>query len=248
MKLGVNRFHGHRVGSDSADDDNDFGPARWSRLRIAGWISAGGITVVATALVVWFSPLFSVREVAIDGQGSISQEEIVAAMDVKESTPLLRVDTAAAAQRISRIPRVAQSRVQVDFPSRIRVNIIERTPAVFFDSPQGAHLMDSDGIEFALGPPPPWVPRLTTEHPGAGDPATASALAVLAASSPALRGQIGEIAARSISDITLTLRDGRLLEWGSKADSVRKAAIALPLLGRPGHTYDVSSPDLPTVK
>ena len=44
------------------------------------------------------------------------------------------------------------------------------------------------------------------------------------------------------------LADGRVLIWGGTTDSERKAAIALPLLAQPGQTYDVSSPDLPTVR
>jgi cell division protein FtsQ len=59
---------------------------------------------------------------------------------------------------------------------------------------------------------------------------------------------VGEVAARSISSVTLTLLDGRVVNWGGVEHSDRKAAVTLPLLTQPGQTYDVSSPDLPTVR
>ncbi len=66
---------------------------------------------------------------------------------------------------------------------------------------------------------------------------------------PQLRGQVGQIVAKSISDIAVTLLDGRTVVWGGGTEkSERKAAVTLPLLTQPGQTYDVSSPDLPTVR
>jgi len=217
---------------------------RWGRIGVV----AALVLVTVAAAVVWFSPVLSVRQVTINGAVAIPESEIIAAMDVAQGTPLLRVDTDAVARRIARIPRVASSHVQVDFPSTIRIDIVERTPTVFFDSPQGPHLMDSTGVEYAIGPPPPGVPRLLTAHPGAQDAPTRAALAALVGAPDTLRALVATISVRTVSDITLTLHDGRIVEWGSATDSVRKAAITVPLLTQPGHTYDVSSPDLPTIK
>lgn len=54
--------------------------------------------------------------------------------------------------------------------------------------------------------------------------------------------------ARSVSDIELKLRDDRTVVWGGTDDSERKAAVVLPVLTRPGTVFDVSSPDLVTVR
>jgi cell division protein FtsQ len=217
---------------------------RWGRIAVAVCL----VLAAVAAGVVWYSPLFSVRRVLIEGEVLVPESDIVNAMAVSGGTPLLRVDTAGAAARIARIPRIASCRVQVDFPSTIRVTVAERAPLVYFVTPQGSHLMDSTGVEYALGPPPPGVPRLVAAHPGPADAVTKAALTVLAASPDTLRSQVRTISARSISDITLTLLDGRVVQWGSDADSGRKAAITIPLLSQSGHTYDVSSPDLPTIK
>jgi len=44
------------------------------------------------------------------------------------------------------------------------------------------------------------------------------------------------------------LTDGRAVIWGTTDRTDEKAEKLAALLTRPGHTYDVSSPDLPTVK
>ncbi|WP_280346348.1 hypothetical protein [Nocardia neocaledoniensis] len=65
---------------------------------------------------------------------------------------------------------------------------------------------------------------------------------------PALSVQVGEVVARSNSDVSLNLRDGRKVVWGGTGDGERKAAVVLPLLTREGTVFDVSSPNLVTVK
>jgi cell division protein FtsQ len=189
-----------------------------------------------------------VRTVDVVGLSSIPQEQVLAALAVPSGERLLQVDTGAAAQRVAQIPKVARARVQRQYPSTVRVTIDERVAVVFYDSAQGQHLVDAEAVDFAIEPPPPGLPRLTVPTPGADDPPTRTALKVLSTIPPDLRAQVREIAAKSISDIRLTLFDDRVIVWGSAENADRKAAIALPLLTQPGQTYDISSPDLPTVK
>ncbi|EHI42380.1 cell division protein FtsQ [Rhodococcus opacus PD630] len=208
----------------------------------------GVVVVVALGLVAWFTPLLSVRETDVAGATSISEEQIRQVLAVPQGQPLLRVDTEGAAQRVAAIPKVATARVQRVYPSTIRVTVTERVPVVFVDSPGGTHLLDAEAVDYEIAPPPPGVPRLVTETPGWGDPSTEAAIEVLESMPPQLRGQVGRVAAKSISDISVTLLDGRTVVWGGTEKSERKAAVTLPLLTQPGQTYDVSSPDLPTVR
>jgi cell division protein FtsQ len=71
---------------------------------------------------------------------------------------------------------------------------------------------------------------------------------VLVALHPDVTVQLARIAAPSLASITLTLKDGRVVVWGTIDRTEEKAETLAALLTRPGHTYDVSSPDLPTVK
>ena len=220
--------------------------ARVKRSRRKALVIA--LAVVGSAALVYFTPLLSVRTIAVAGASSVSEEEILDRLDVPVGLPLVRVDTAAAAQRVATIPALATVRVQRKYPSTVQVTVEERTPVAFFDSPDGTHLLDSSGVDFAIAPPPPGVVRLVTDNPVFGDPVTKDALAVLDTLPPLLRDQAGELRASTLSDISILLLDGRTVVWGSKDDSQRKAAVAIALLSQPGQIFDVSSPDLPTTK
>lgn len=206
------------------------------------------VSTIALGVVLWFTPLMSVREVEVSGAHTIPVEEVRAVLDIPYGQPLLQVDANGAASRVAQIPKVESARVQRMYPSTIRVTVTERTPVVFVDAPDGTHLLDKDGVDYEVAPPPPGIPRLVTPTPGFDDPKTGAALEVLTSMPEQLRSQVAQISADSISHISVTLHDGRVVVWGGTENSQRKGAVTLALLTQPGQTYDVSSPDLPTVR
>jgi cell division protein FtsQ len=212
------------------------------------WSALVSVVVVGLGLLLYFTPIMSARDIVVTGLGAVTQDEVVAAAAVNPGTPLLQVDTDAVAARVAAIRRVATARVQRQYPSTLRVTVIERVPVVVKDFPDGPHMFDRDGVDFATGPPPPGVPYLEAENPGPSDPATKAALAVMTSLRPEVAGQVGRISAPSVAAITLTLIDGRVVVWGTTDRTEEKALKLGALLTQPGRTYDVSSPDLPTIK
>jgi cell division protein FtsQ len=212
------------------------------------WSALLSVVVVGLGLLLYFTPIMSARNIVVTGLGAVSQEEVVASASVKSGTPLLQVDTDAVAERVAAIRRVASARVQRQYPSTLRITVIERVPVVIKDYPDGSHLFDRDGVDFATAPPPPGVPYLEADSPGPSDPATKAALQVMTSLRPEVAGQVGRISAPSVAAITLTLTDGRVVVWGTTDRTEEKALKLGALLTQPGRTYDVSSPDLPTVK
>ncbi|WP_406237866.1 cell division protein FtsQ/DivIB [Nocardia sp. NBC_01009] len=218
----------------------------WRRIRL--WGSLGVCVLVVLGVLAWFTPMLSVRTVRIDGLVAVPEQQVRVQLEIPSGLSMLRIDTTSVAGRVAGIPKVHTVRVQRVFPSTVKVTVEERTPVLFFDSPQGAHLVDGESVEFAIEPAPIGVPKLLTGHPGADDPVTRAAVSVLVALPPAVSVQVGEVVARSISDISLNLHDGRTVLWGGTNDAQRKAAVVLPLLTRDGTVYDVSSPNLVTVR
>jgi cell division protein FtsQ len=217
-------------------------------LKVMVWSVLASAGAVVLGLVLYFTPVMSVRNVDVEGIQTISREEVLQAMGVRHGIPLLQVDTEVVADRVATIRRVAAARVQREYPSGLRVSIIERVPVAVKDFPDGPHLYDRDGVDFATGPPPPGLPYFDVDNPGPTDPPTKAALQVLTALRPEVGGQVGQIEARSVASITLTLIDGRVVVWGTTDRTQEKAEKLAALLTRPGRTFDVSSPDLPTVK
>jgi cell division protein FtsQ len=217
-------------------------------LRLIIWSIVLAAASIALALVLYFTPAMAARSVVVIGVGTVTREEVVDAAQVRLGTPLLQIDTDAVADRVAGIRRVASARVQREYPSTLRISIVERIPMVVKDFPDGPHLFDRDGVDFATAPPPPGLPYIEVENPGPADPPTKAALQVLTALRPEVVAQVSRVAAPSVSSVTLTLADGRTVVWGTTDRTGEKAEKLAALLTQPGRVYDVSSPDLPTVK
>lgn len=217
-------------------------------LKTVIWGIVLAAATVALGLVLYFTPVMSARAIVVVGTGAVTREEVVDAAEVTLGTPLLQIDTDAVADRVAGIRRVATARVQREYPSNLRITIAERVPIVVKDFPDGPHLYDRDGVDFATAPPPPGLAYIDVENPGPADPATKAALEVMTALRPDVVAQVGRVAAPSVAAITLTLADGRTVVWGTTDRTEEKAEKLAALLTQPGRVYDVSSPDLPTVK
>jgi len=48
--------------------------------------------------------------------------------------------------------------------------------------------------------------------------------------------------------VTFGLTDNRQVVWGTEDRAAEKAAVLAPLLTQPGRVFDVTSPDLPTIR
>ncbi len=206
------------------------------------------VATTAVGLILYFTPVMSARSIIVTGIGAVTRDEVLDAAQVRLRTPLLQVDTDGIADRVAAIRRVASARVQRQYPSALRITVVERVALVVKDFPDGPHLFDRDGVDFATAPPPPALPYIDVDNPGPTDPATKAALAVLTALRPEIAAQVGRIAAPSVASIKLTLADGRTVIWGTNERTEEKAEKLAALLTQPGRTYDVSSPDLPTLK
>ena len=217
-------------------------------LKVMVWTVLLAVLFVALGLLLYFTPIMSVRNVVITGLGAVTEEEVTQAAAVKDGTPLLQVRTDDVAERVATIRRVASARVQREYPSTLRITIVERVPVVVKDYPDGTHLFDRDGVDFATAPPPPNLPYLETDNPGPSDPPTKAALEVMTALRPEVAAQVARVSAPSVAAVTLTLVDGREVVWGTTDRTEEKAQKLAALLTQPGRVYDVSSPDLPTVK
>jgi cell division protein FtsQ len=217
-------------------------------LKVLMWTALISVIVVGLGLLLYFTPVMSARNIVVVGLGALTQDEVTNAVAVEPGTPLLQIDTDTVAERVAAIRRVASVRVQREYPSTLRVTVVERVPVVVKDYPDGPHLFDRDGVDFAIAPPPPGVPYLDTQNPGPNDPPTKAALEVMTSLRPEVAAQVARVDAPSVAAITLQLTDGRQVVWGTTDRTEEKALTLGALLTQPGQTYDVSSPDLPTVK
>lgn len=213
------------------------------------WTTLAAVVMVGLGLVLYFTPVMSVRNIAVTGITAVTREEVLAAAQVQPGRPLLQVDTDRVANRVAEaILRVASVRVQRQYPLTLRITIVERVAVAVKDIDGASHLYDRDGVAFAVAAPATALPYLDVDNASPTDPATKAALQVLTSLEPEIAGQVARVAAPSVASVTLTLVNGRTVIWGSTERTAEKAEKLGALLTRPGQIYDVSSPDLPTVR
>ncbi|PZU02414.1 MAG: cell division protein FtsQ [Gordonia sp. (in: high G+C Gram-positive bacteria)] len=219
-----------------------------SGLRLLLLTVGAIVVVIALTAVAYFSPLMSVRTIEVTGNSIVQSPEIVAAAALSKGEPLMQVDTAAAAQRVSMIPRVATVRVKREYPSTITVSVVERQPVVYTERDGKRYLMDKLGFEFAQQDPPPGLAELVTSNPGSGDPSTRAALSVMTGVPAYVADQVARIEVTSPVNIVLQLKDNRTVVWGDDERNGEKAETLRHVLGQEGTEYNVSSPQNPTFK
>ncbi|GAB2986107.1 cell division protein FtsQ/DivIB [Saccharothrix stipae] len=211
------------------------------RRRLGAILAMSVVTIVVCT--VWFTPVLGVREVQVRGIVDLSADEVRAAAAVESGTPLVRLDVDAVAGRVRELPRVAGVVVERVVPGTVRLTVDEREPVGVIIVPDGAHLVDVTGKDYAtVVQPPDGLPELKVSQD-----AVVAAVAVLTQIPEALRKDVRTVTADSPSDVRLSLSAGREVRWGSSADTARKAAVLAVLLTRKGSVFDVSSPELPTV-
>ena len=223
-----------------------------SRRRL---LVALAVTAVLAGLVGWVllgSPLLAVRSVQVDGEDGLPERQVVATAGITAGTPLIRVDTEAAAARVAALPQVASVEVTRGWPNTVVVTLAERVPVAVVTDGGSRQLVDAGGVVFdtITGAAPDGVVPLDVAEPGPDDPATEAALGALTALPRDVREEVTGVAADTADDVLLTLTDGRSVLWGSADRTDRKAEVLGALLEQiesgaldPADVLDVSTPD-----
>jgi cell division protein FtsQ len=220
--------------------------------RVTVLLVALGATVVL-GLAAWLllvSSLFGVARVQVQGQGisRVRETDVVDAANIVAGTPLARLDTAAVAARVGRIPAVGSVDVLRDWPRGVTIVIHERVPAAVRERGTGFVLVDRTGVVFGQVATRPKHLPLVSAPVSAGAPALRAALDVLGAVPPSIRGDVRSVRAASPDEVTVQLTHHRTVVWGDTGLGSRKGAVLAVLLTRNAAVYDVSVPDAPTTR
>ena len=231
-----------------------FARRQWARR----WLTWKPVLVLALVLVlavvlgwlVYFSSLLSVKGVDVQGVQQLSADQIRTAAAVPEGDALATVDLDRIRTRVEALAPVKSADVSREWPDQVLITVVERTPVAVVEIAGKLQGMDADGVVFrSYDQAPPDLPRVETGS-GTGSDALREAALVVAALPTDLAATVDHVEAATIDEITLELRDGRLVRWGSADDSDLKATVLADLLAaRPdAETYDVSVPGTPTTR
>ena len=221
---------------------------RWLAWRIVLGVLAVAGVVAGVVWLVFFSSTLAVHGVNVAGTGVLDPGDVRRVAAVPTGAPLATVDLDAVATRVERLDPVLSVDVSRSWPDRVHIDVNERTAVAVVIRDGAVQGVDPDGVIFRRYPSRP--PSLPLIRMGANTQADALAEATLVIDAlPAdLQARVQYLSAYTVDTISLRLRNGRLVRWGSAEDSGNKARVLAVLLDQPASLYDVSVPGQPVIR
>ncbi|MEU0195708.1 FtsQ-type POTRA domain-containing protein [Streptomyces afghaniensis] len=239
-------------------------PVRRLRRRHLRVIVILGLVLVFLGIpTVWLfygSEWLRAEQVSVSGTRVLTPDQVEAAADVPLGKPLISVDTDAIETRLrQKLPRIDSVDVVRSWPDGIDLKVVERTPVLIVQKAGKFIEVDDEGVRFAtVSEAPKGVPALELTLSRSSSAAASlrrfgearlvrEAVRVARAVPAAVARDTRTVKVRSYDDISLELRDGRTVAWGSSEKGAAKARTLTALMkASPGARYfDVSVPTAP---
>jgi cell division protein FtsQ len=224
---------------------------RRTRWRAAFFAVAGIAVVAGVAWALLGDRVLVVRSVTVTGTHLLAPAQVVAAADVPLGTPLMSVDPGAVTRRVEALRLVASATVTEDWPDHVVIAVTERVPVMAVRMAGGGYdLVDRTGVivRWAQAKPAALPVFATTLAGGAlrEDPSVTAVTEVLAELQPWLADQVTQARATPVpagpDQVTLVLRDGKTIQWGSPGGAAQKNRELAILRGTQARIIDVSAP------
>ena len=220
---------------------------RWVVLRRVLLALAAVACVVGGVWLVFFSSVLAVSGAEVRGTDVLTSREVARAAEVPVGEPLATADLAAVRARVEDLVAVDSAQVSRDWPDRVRIEVTERTPVAAVSWEGQWRGLDDDGVLFRTWRSrPPGLPRVEMVADTPVE-ALAGAAGVIAALPADVARRLDHLEVRTVDSITLHLRGGVLVHWGSGEQSADKARVLEVLLRQPARVYDVTAPGRPTL-
>lgn len=253
LQLGSSRSGSRGSARDGHDGDDSrrLSPALRRLARLA-------VAVLIVVLIVWgvfFSPLFSVRSLQVEGLSLTDQGAAEEALQPLEGKSMTRISSAEVESLLTQFPAVASVDTSASGSGTLRVEVQERIPVAAVEGGDGWQLVDREGtqLEQVTDSEQIQVPVIAggTDVLGSEDWDTVSS--VLASLPSSLLEQVQTARAESGGVVMLELQDGVTVRWGDDTDSALKAEVLAELVDASEATgavevYDVSAPRHPVLE
>jgi cell division protein FtsQ len=226
-------------------------PRRRNRWR-AGFFALAAVAIVgAVGWALLGDRVFVVRSVTVTGTHLLTPGQVIAAADVPLGTPLLSVDTGSATRRVEAMSKVASATVSEGWPDHLVIAVTERVPVMAVKLAGGSYdLVDPSGVIVRWSKTrPAALPVFVTSLTGSalrGNPQVTGASAALSELQPWLARQVAQVRTTMVAagpgQVTLGLKDGKTVQWGSPGNAAQKNREVSILLPGQVHEVDVSAP------
>jgi cell division protein FtsQ len=227
-----------------------FARRQWARRWLVWrYVVVALLLVALTAVGLWlvfFSSVLAVHGVEVTGAQTLTATQVRAAAAVPSGEPLARVDLDRVRSRVESLAVVRSADVTREWPDRVLITVRERVAVAVVEIGGQIRGMDATGVVFRdYREAPAGLPHVRTSTDTRSE-ALQEAARVISALPADLARKVDHVEVETVDQISLVLRDGRTVMWGSAEQSAEKARVIAALLGHPARSYDVSVPGQPT--
>lgn len=222
---------------------------RWLSLRYVLAFLLVLVLVGTSVYLVLFSTTLQVKRVEVVGNSLLSDSRVREVADVPVGAQLALVDLGRADARVGSLAEVESVDVTRTWPDVVRIDVVERTAVAVVELAGRLRGLDPDGVVFRdYKTVPKGMPRVRAGA-SAGTDALREAATVVSALPDDLVTRVDHVEVATVDQISLVLRDGREVLWGSAQESELKAEVVDKLLtAQKAPYYDVSVPGNPTYR
>ena len=199
-----------------------------------------------------WSSLFEVRKIevaGIDGSKTLTVKKVITKSGIAKGDKLARINAGAVARSLSMYPEIARVEINRKPLHTVEIALTLRKVEIALATNQGKYLLgDISGTTFIeVARPPKGVPVISGDRRFIVD-----AITIHNALPKRIRKKVTLIEIPSKASITLTLRSGLKILWGTVADQEAKLTVLSALLAAPENKgarfIDIATPLTPTVR
>lgn len=217
-----------------------------NRRRTIG-IAAGCVAILAAlAAIAPFTPVMGVKEITVEGNRTLSADQVRDLAGIAPDTPMGRVDVNDAAHRVASDPWIKTVTVARNWPNTVDVALEEHVAVAYLKQSDGAHLIDRDGKAFLVAEPPAGAVELVGAQAD-NEQVMADAVDIASSISDEARAEIAVIEVGPFNHVLKT-HDGRTIYWGASEDNQNKAYALEAVLQMEGREFNITNPQLVTSK
>lgn len=214
--------------------------------RLPAFLIAAGCGVVVYGFL--FSGDYAVSDVVVVGVELSDPAEVAAQASVMGAS-VFRVDPERAAEEIAALPYVHRVSVHAEYPSSVRIEIVEREPVLAWQAENGVALLDERGnvLKIVNGAELPVVQgEGTAVEPG--DQVPVERVTAVLAVHDQLGGDVDVMTWSTLDGLSVRLHDKRTVIFGDPGKMSLKLTLYRELIGAIEDAWtvlDLREPDRP---
>lgn len=191
----------------------------------------------------------TIKVIGIEGSKTLTEKKVIKKSGITVGSKLARVNSGTVARALRQYPEIAKVEINRRPLHTVEIALQLRDIDLAIATGKGKYALgDSSGVTFVeVARPPRGIPVITGDTRYLHD-----AMIIYQALPTKIRKRVEQIALPSRASITLSLRGGLSILWGSAEEQDAKLTVLAALLAAPENKrarfIDIATPLTPTVK